>query len=54
VFLTCRGDARPPPSARSKTQGGEEELVPGSLELLAAGGSHAPEELGRIVGVGAV
>ena len=27
------------------------ELVPRYLELLAAGGSRAPEELGEIVGV---
>ena len=27
------------------------ELVPRYLELLAAGGSRSPEELGRIVGV---
>jgi oligoendopeptidase F len=27
------------------------ELVPAYLELLAAGGSRSPEELGRIVGV---
>ena len=26
-------------------------MVPGYLELLAAGGSRPPEELGRIVGV---
>jgi oligoendopeptidase F len=31
-------------------QGGE-ELVPRYLELLAAGGSRSPEELGRIVGI---
>ena len=28
-----------------------EEFVPSYLELLAAGGSRSPEELGRIVGV---
>ncbi|HZJ29774.1 MAG TPA: M3 family metallopeptidase, partial [Solirubrobacterales bacterium] len=28
-----------------------EEMVPGYLEMLSAGGSRSPEELGRLVGV---
>ena len=28
-----------------------EEIIPGYLEMLAAGGSRSPEELGELVGV---